>query len=192
MNGYYIYPLYKGQKWCEQCDLPLDICRGHDTVNQMIAGIADVARLKSFVTPDKETRYSESDRSSYDTWSFQVQLAGFLNKCLDHPIVDDEPISASEAQPATNTMRAPAVDVTALAQQIAALPAQTLTELAAAMAAIDAPMAERFGDMLLDAVYDATVVEFRPPFFVEPAADLNKWAALDDDIDYDYLPAMAQ
>jgi hypothetical protein len=82
--------------------------------------------------------------------------------------------------------------VTALAAQIAALPVQTLTELAAAIAAIDAPMADRFGDALLDAVYDATVVEFRPPFLVEPAADLREWAALDDEVDYDYLPAMAQ
>ena len=85
-----------------------------------------------------------------------------------------------------------AVDVAALAQQIAALPVQTMTELAAAIAAIDAPMADRFGDALLDAVYDATVVEFCPPFFVEPTADLRKWADLDDDIDYDYLPAMAR
>lgn len=111
-------------EWCEQCNLPADICRGHDT----------------------------------------------------------------------NTMRAPAVDVAALAAQIAALPAQTLTELAAAMAAIDAPVAEQFADALLDAVYDATVVEFRPPFFVEPTADLRKWAALDDDDDvgYEYALASAQ
>ena len=133
MNGVTVYPHVTGGKWCEQCNLPLDICRGHDT----------------------------------------------------------------------DTMRAPAVDVTALAQQIAALPAQTMTELAAALAAIDAPMTERFGDMLLDAVYDATVVEFGPPFMVMSPdvadaqstainADLRKWAALDDDIDYDYLPAMAQ
>lgn len=103
----------------------------------------------------------------------------------------------------TGAMRAPAVDVAALAAQIAALPVQTLTELAAAIAAIDAPVAEQFADMLLDAVYDATVVEFGPPFMVMSPdaadaqstainADLRKWAALDDDIDYDYLPAMAQ
>jgi hypothetical protein len=134
MNGVTVYPhVTGGGKWCEQCNLPADICRGHDT----------------------------------------------------------------------NTMRAAAADVTALVQQIAALPAQTLTELAAAMAAIDAPVAEQFADALLDAVYDATVVEFGPPFMVAPAsaadaqstainADLRKWAALDDDIDYDYLPAMAQ
>lgn len=98
--------------------------------------------------------------------------------------------------------------VTALAAQIAALPVQTLAELAAAIAAIDAPMADRFGDALLDAVYDATVIQFCPPFMVAPPSeryagvcqaqtaaisdDLRKWAALDDEVDYDYLPAMAQ
>ena len=125
MNGVTVYPHVVGGKWCGQCNLPADICRGHDT----------------------------------------------------------------------NTMRAPAVDVTALAAQIAALPAQTMTELAAAMAAIAAPMAEQFADALLDAVYDATVVEFGPPFFVEPAADLRKWAAPDDDDDdvgYEYALASAQ
>jgi hypothetical protein len=133
MNGVTVYPHVTGGKWCADCNLPADICRGHDT----------------------------------------------------------------------NTMRAPAVDVAALAAQIAALPAQTLTELAAAMAAIDAPMAEQFADALLDAVYDATVVEFGPPFMVmSPSAadaqsaainaDLRKWSALDDEVDYDYLPAMAQ
>ncbi len=133
MNGVTVYPHVVNQQWCEQCNLPMDTCRGHDT----------------------------------------------------------------------NTMRAPAVDVAALAAQIAALPAQTLTELAAAMAAIDAPMAEQFADALLDAVYDATVVEFGPSFMVmSPSAadaqsaainaDLRKWSALDDEVDYDYLPAMAQ
>jgi hypothetical protein len=132
MSGVTVYPHVTGGKWCADCNLPADICRGHD-----------------------------------------------------------------------NTMCAPAVDVTALAQQIAALPAQTLTELAAAIAAIDAPMAEQFADALLDAVYDATVVEFGPPFMVmSPSAadaqsaainaDLRKWSALDDEVDYDYLPAMAQ
>ena len=135
MNGVTVYPHVVGGKWCEQCNLPADICRGHDD----------------------------------------------------------------------NTMCAPAVDVTALAQQIAALPAQTLTELAAAMAAIDAPMAEQFADALLDAVYDATVVEFGPPFMVMSLdvadaqstainADLRKWAAMDDDDDvgYEYALASAQ
>jgi hypothetical protein len=135
MNGVTVYPHVVGGKWCEQCNLPADICRGHDT----------------------------------------------------------------------NTMRAPAVDVAALAAQIAALPAQTLTELAAAMAAIDAPMAEQFADALLDAVYDATVVEFGPPFMVMSLdvadaqstainADLRKWAAMDDDDDvgYEYALASAQ
>jgi hypothetical protein len=142
MSGVTVYPHVTGGKWCEQCNLPADICRGHDT----------------------------------------------------------------------DTMRALAVDVTALVQQIAALPAQTLTELAAALAAIDAPAAEQFADALLDAVYDATVVEFCPPFMVAPPseryagvyqaqtaainADLNKWAALDDDIDddvgYEYALASAQ
>jgi hypothetical protein len=102
-------------------------------------------------------------------------------------------------------MRALAVDVTALVQQIAALPAQTLTELAAAIAAIDAPAAEQFADTLLDAVYDATVVEFGPPFMVMSLdvadaqstainADLRKWAAMDDDDDvgYEYALASAQ
>jgi hypothetical protein len=91
-------------------------------------------------------------------------------------------------------MRAPVVDVTALAAQIAALPAQTMTELVAAIAAIDAPMAEQFADALLEAVYDATVVEFGPPFFVEPTDDLREWAALDDDDDvgYEYALASAQ
>ena len=210
MNGVTVYPHVTGGKWCEQCNLPMDICRCCNIVDRMISGIAGVAKLKSFVTPDKDIRYSEGDGSSYDMWSFQVQLAGFLNKCLDHPIVDDEPISTSEAQPATNTMRAPAVDVAALAQQIAALPVQTMTQLAAAIAAIDAPVAERFGDALLDAVYDATVVEFGPPFMVAPPsersdgvyqaqsaainADLRKWAAMDDDDDvgYEYALASAQ
>jgi hypothetical protein len=135
MSGVTVYPHVVGGKWCEQCNLPADICRGHDT----------------------------------------------------------------------NTMRAPAVDVAALAAQIAALPAQTLTELAAAMAAIDAPMAEQFADALLDAVYDATVVEFGPPFMVMSLdvadaqstainADLRKWAAMDDDDDvgYEYALASAQ
>jgi hypothetical protein len=135
MNGVTVYPHVVNQQWCGQCNLPLDICRGHDT----------------------------------------------------------------------NTMRAPAVDVTALAQQIAALPVQTLTELAAAIAAIDAPVAEQFADALLDAVYDATVVEFGPPFMVMSPdaadaqstainADLRKWAAMDDDDDvgYEYALASAQ
>lgn len=140
MSGVTVYPHVVGGKWCEQCNLPADLCRGHDT----------------------------------------------------------------------NTMRAPAVDVTALAQQIAVLPAQTLTELAAAIAAIDAPMAEQFADALLDAVYDATVIEFGPPFMVmSPSeryagvyqaqsaainADLRKWAAMDDDDDvgYEYALASAQ
>lgn len=188
MNGCHVYPHIAGSNWCEQCNLPADICRGHYIADQIIPGIADVAGLKSFVTPDKDIRYSEGDRSSYDMWSFQVQLAGFLNECLDHPIVDDESIPASETA-GTNTMRAPSVDVTALAQQIAALPVQTMTELAAAIVAIDATQADRFADMLLEAVYDATVVEFRPPFVAD---DLHKWTAMDDDIDYDYLPTMAQ
>jgi hypothetical protein len=80
--GVAVYPHVTGQQWCEQCDLPLDICRGHDD----------------------------------------------------------------------NTMCAPPVDVTAMAQQIAALPVQTLVELAAAIAAIDAPTADRLADMLLDAI----------------------------------------
>jgi hypothetical protein len=140
MNGVTVYPHVTGGKWCADCNLPADICRGHDD----------------------------------------------------------------------NTMCAPAVDVAALAAQIAALPAQTLTELAAAIAAIDAPVAERFGDALLDAVYDATVVEFGPPFMVAPPsersdgvyqaqsaainADLRKWAAMDDDDDvgYEYALASAQ
>jgi hypothetical protein len=135
MYGVTVYPHVTGGKWCEQCNLPADICRGHDT----------------------------------------------------------------------NTMRALAVDVTALVQQIAALPAQTLTELAAAIAAIDAPAAEQFADTLLDAVYDATVVEFGPPFMVMSLdvadaqstainADLRKWAAMDDDDDvgYEYALASAQ
>ncbi len=135
MNGVHVYPHVTGTKWCEQCNLPLDICREHDT----------------------------------------------------------------------NTMRAPAVDVTALARQIVALPVQTMTELAAAIAAIDAPMAEQFADALLDAVYDATVVEFGPPFMVMSLdvadaqstainADLRKWAAMDDDDDvgYEYALASAQ
>jgi hypothetical protein len=135
MNGVTVYPHVVNQQWREQCNLPMDTCRGHDT----------------------------------------------------------------------NTMRAPAVDVAALAAQIAALPAQTLTELAAAMAAIDAPMAEQFADALLDAVYDATVVEFGPPFMVMSLdvadaqstainADLRKWAAMDDDDDvgYEYALASAQ
>jgi hypothetical protein len=136
MNGVTVYPhVTGGGKWCEQCNLPADICRGHDT----------------------------------------------------------------------NTMRAAAADVTALVQQIAALPAQTLTELAAAIAAIDAPAAEQFADTLLDAVYDATVVEFGPPFMVMSLdvadaqstainADLRKWAAMDDDDDvgYEYALASAQ
>ena len=135
MSGVTVYPHVVGGKWCEQCNLPADLCRGHDT----------------------------------------------------------------------NTMRALAVDVTALVQQIAALPAQTLTELAAAIAAIDAPMAEQFADALLDAVYDATVVEFGPPFMVMSLdvadaqstainADLRKWAAMDDDDDvgYEYALASAQ
>jgi hypothetical protein len=85
-----------------------------------------------------------------------------------------------------------------------------MTQLAAAIAAIDAPVAERFGDALLDAVYDATVVEFGPPFMVAPPsersdgvyqaqsaainADLRKWAAMDDDDDvgYEYALASAQ
>jgi hypothetical protein len=135
MSGVTVYPHVVGGKWCEQCNLPADLCRGHDT----------------------------------------------------------------------NTMRALAVDVTALVQQIAALPAQTLTELAAAIAAIDAPAAEQFADTLLDAVYDATVVEFGPPFMVMSLdvadaqstainADLRKWAAMDDDDDvgYEYALASAQ
>jgi hypothetical protein len=140
MSGVTVYPHVVGGKWCEQCNLPADICRGHDT----------------------------------------------------------------------NTMRALAVDVTALARQIAALSVQTMTELAAALAAIDAPAAEQFADTLLDAVYDATVVEFGPPFMVmSPSerygetllaqttainADLNKWAAMDDDDDvgYEYALASAQ
>jgi hypothetical protein len=135
MNGVTVYPHVTGGKWCADCNLPADICRGHDD----------------------------------------------------------------------NTMCAPAVDVAALAAQIAALPAQTLTELAAAMAAIDAPMAEQFADALLDAVYDATVVEFGPPFMVMSLdvadaqstainADLRKWAAMDDDDDvgYEYALASAQ
>jgi hypothetical protein len=135
MSGVTVYPHVTGGKWCADCNLPADICRGHDT----------------------------------------------------------------------DTMRALAVDVTALVQQIAALPAQTLTELAAALAAIDAPVAEQFADALLDAVYDATVVEFGPPFMVMSLdvadaqstainADLRKWAAMDDDDDvgYEYALASAQ
>ena len=43
--------------------------------------------------------------------------------------------------------------------------------------------ADRFADMLIDAAYDATPVE------------LPRWPTvsdIDDDVDYDYLPAMAQ
>lgn len=96
-----------------------------------------------------------------------------------------------------NTMRAPTVDVTALAQQIAALPVQTQVELAYALVAADAPMTDRFVDMLLDVIVpDALPSErYAGVCQAQTAAisdDLRKWAALDDDIDYDYLPAMAQ
>ncbi len=88
-----------------------------------------------------------------------------------------------------NTMRAPSVDVAALAAQIAALPVQTMTELAGALVAADAAQADRFADML-DAAYDAGIVN---PVCAAQIEDLSSWSALDDDdIDYDYLPAMAQ
>ncbi len=53
-----------------------------------------------------------------------------------------------------NAMRAPAVNVAALAQQIAELPVQTLVELASAIVAVDAAQADRFADTLIDAAYD--------------------------------------
>lgn len=85
-----------------------------------------------------------------------------------------------------NAMRGPSVDVTALAQQIAALPVQTLFELAAAIAMIDAPTADRFADRLIVAAYDvrqaekfvAVVHRGHPKVFIDPS-------------EYDYSDAVA-
>lgn len=72
-----------------------------------------------------------------------------------------------------NIMSGPSVNVGALAQQIAELPVQTLVELAAALVAVDAPTADRFADMLLDAVYNAAFAETASPFFVDEAEQVG-------------------
>lgn len=132
-------------KWCEQCNLPADICRGH---------------------------YTEKP----------------LSGCYVYPHVVGD-----------NAMRAPSVDVTALAAQIATLPVQTLVELAAALVATDATQADRLIDAISDAqnpVVDAERHERIAKVVyggrAEPVlfANLEDWSALgDDDFDeYSYLP----
>lgn len=54
-----------------------------DTVTDRIRGIAEVAGLKQFTTADGTERYIQTDDP--ELWSFQTQLADFLNQCLDHP-----------------------------------------------------------------------------------------------------------
>lgn len=58
-------------------------------VDVLIKEIAEVAGLKPFVTYDGEIRFIQTDTDNYERWSFQVQLADFLNTCLDNPIQKD-------------------------------------------------------------------------------------------------------
>lgn len=61
---------------------------GNETwVIEAVQEIALVAELISIVTPEGKTRYMHRDTLDYTKWAFQTQLADFLNKCLDNPIV---------------------------------------------------------------------------------------------------------
>lgn len=97
-----------------------------------------------------------------------------------------------------NAMRGPSVDVTALAQQIAALPVQTLVELASSIVAVDAVTADRLVEMLIDATYDARQAEIVTPVAKSPAVRGRITQAIIrpdffiDPSEYDYQLAMMQ